>query len=100
MRVKPCEYFKKKYLTKIAYLCQLVQNALSMRAFLLRRKLQNCPTVLCARKKLEKRVFLRASKIRRGFLTWAFENFGDQIASKTFIFQIEKSEEKKPMILG
>ena len=57
----------KKYFTKIAYFRQLVQNALSMRAFLLRRKLQICPTVLCARKKLEKRVFLRASKIRRGF---------------------------------
>ena len=57
----------KKYFTKIAYFRQLVQNALSMRAFLMRGNFQICTTVLCARKKSEKRVFLRASKIRRGF---------------------------------
>ena len=77
----------------MAYFCQLVQNEVSMRAFLQRRKLQICPTVLCARKKSEKRVFLRASKIRRGFQARAFQNFGDEKASKTVIFEIEKSEE-------
>ena len=70
-----------------------------MRAFLLRRKLQICPTVLCARKKSEKRVFLRASKIRRGFWARALQNFGDKKASKTLIFQIEKSEEKKNLCI-
>ena len=87
----------KKYFTKIAYFRQFVQNALSMRAFLMRGNFQICPTVSCARKKSEMRVFLRASKIRRGFQARAFQNFGDKKAGKTFIFQIKKSEEKKPM---
>ena len=45
-------------------------------------------------------LFLRASKIPRGFLARAFQNFGDKKASKTAIFEIEKSEEKKPMVGG
>ena len=44
---------------------------------------------------------LRPSKIPRGFLARAIQNFGDEKASKTAIFEIEKSEEKKkPMNSG
>ena len=43
--------------------------------------------------------FLRASKNPRGFLARAFQNFGDKKASKTAIFEIEKSEEKKNLCL-
>ena len=46
-------------------------------------------------KKLEKRVFVRTSKIWRVFLSQAFQNVGEKKASKTFNFQFEKSEGKK-----
>ena len=41
---------------------------------------------------------MRASKIPRGFLARAFQNFGDKKASKTAIFENEKSEEKKTYV--
>ena len=44
---------------------------------------------------LEKRVLLRAFKIRRGFWSRAFQICSDKKASKTVILEIEKSEEKK-----
>ena len=42
--------------------------------------------------------YLRESKILGGFLARAFQNFGDKKASKTIIFEIGESEEKKPMV--
>ena len=63
------------------------------------RKLQNECEYFIGEKKFVKASifcqFLRASKIPRGFLARAFQNFGDKKASKTAIFEIEKSEEKK-----
>ena len=44
---------------------------------------------------LEKRVFMRAFKIRRGILMRAFQCFTDKKESKMLIFEIEKTEEKK-----
>ena len=98
MRVKACAYFLKLH-KKIAYFRHLLPNTLLMRAFFMRGNFKPCQSVLCARKKLEKRVFLRASKIWRGFLSQAFQNVGEKKASKTFIFQFEKSEEKKTYAL-
>ena len=46
--------------------------------------------------------FLRASKIPRVFLARVIQNFVEKKSSKTAIFEIEKSEEKKkkPMVQG
>ena len=59
------------------------------------RKLQTLPKSFMREKKLEKRVFVRTSKIWRVFLSQAFQNVGEKKASKTFNFQFEKSEGKK-----
>ena len=47
---------------------------------------------------MEKRVLLRAFKIRRGLWSRAFQIFSDKKASITANSEIEKSEEKKPMV--
>ena len=63
------------------------------------RKLQNeCEYFIGEKKFVKASIFCqtsRASKIPRGFLARAFQNFGDKKASKTANFEIEKSEEKK-----
>ena len=61
----------------------------------MRGNLKNSASIFVARKITEMRVFLRASKILRGFWARAFKNFGHKNASKPFFFKIEKSEEKK-----
>ena len=66
-----------------------------MRAFFMRGNFKPCQSVLCATKNSAKRVFLRASKIWRWFLSRAIQNVGEKKASKTFNFQFEKSEGKK-----
>ena len=74
------------------------KNARNLRGFFRRGNLKKSASIFLARIISEKRVLLRAFKIRRGFWARAFQNFSDKKASKTFIFEIEKSEEKKPMV--
>ena len=71
------------------------KNALNVRGFFRRGNLERSSTIFFASIFSEKRVLLRAFKILRGFSARAFQIFVDKKASKTVIFQIEKSEEKK-----
>ena len=124
MRVKLCEYFFKVMSKNLLFLglsakecdCQKksaivkVRNAenikrvwsslirdkkkLNVRVFFTRGNFKNSASISVARKFSEKRVFLRASKIWRGFGLRAFQIFGHKKASKPVSFNIEKSEKK------
>ena len=60
-----------------------------MRPFLSRGNFEFSVSILLARQTSEKRVFLRSSKNKRGFLARAFQNIGDKKASKPAIFEIK-----------
>ena len=70
------------------------KNKLNVRGFFRRGNLKKSASIFFARIISEKRVLLRAFKIRRGFWARAFQNFSDKKASKTVIFEIAKSEAK------
>ena len=71
------------------------KKTLNVRGFFKRGIYEKSASIFFARIILEKRVLLRAFKIRRGFWSRAFQIFSDKKASKTVILEIEKSEEKK-----
>ena len=67
---------------------------LNVRVLFTRGNFRNSVSIFFARKFSEKRVFLRAFEIRGGFWRRLFQIFSHKEASKTVIFEIEKSEEK------
>ena len=71
------------------------EKKMNLRVFFTRGKLKNNASIIFARKKLELRVFQRASKNQRGFWARAFQIFGHKKASKPVILDKGKSEEKK-----